>query len=451
MSSLMEKIQWEKAQDETVDLFRQYLQIDTTNPPGNEIAAARFFKEILDREGIESRVFEPEPGRGSIMATLRGSGEKKPVIMMNHMDVVPHEPEKWCCNPFEAAEKDGYIYARGAQDMKSLGMLEFMALLLLKRSGARLSRDVIFLGCADEERGGSMGIGWLIDNVPALAGAGLCVNEGGGITETSTGSLIYKVGFTEKIPSWFRVIARGDTGHGSVPHVRHCNRALVKAMNVLVDWKPEIDLVPIIEKYLSTIGPFEDAKAGPILTDIRNSIKDPEKMRILEEEYPQFNALLRDTLTLNIIHSGSKINVIPSEGYAEFDTRILPGHTRDGLLAKVRELLQGIPVEVEMKGGTRPVSEKLIESEDSEFYRAVEQLAREMSPGAAVTPYVMAGASDSQYTRSLGIPSYGFAPLILNNEEKKRVHGHDERMSVRNMKFGVRGMFRLMEMVAASS
>ncbi len=443
--TLANGIRWKQVEEETISLFCKYLQIDTTNPPGNELKAAEYFGEILDREGIPYRLMEPEPGRTSIMATLSGNGEKKPIILMNHMDVVPAEVESWDYPPFQARQVDGYIYARGAQDMKSLGILEFMTLLLLKRQGVKLCRDVIFLGCADEEKGGAMGIGHVMKEVPELAGAAFCLNEGGGIMDMGDGRLLYRVGFTEKIPAWFRITAHGKPGHGSVPHHEHCNMALVEAIRRILQWQPAPEVTPVVRRYLKSVATFCDEPLRGILSDPDVSIKDPEKMKTLYQLSPSYTALLRDTMALNIIHSGSKINVIPSTGYCEFDTRILPGHSPGEFISRVEKILEDLPVKVELQDASRPVAENVIESEDSEFYQALQETAQEMTPGAVVTPYVMTGASDSQYLRCIGVPCYGFAPLILTGEERKRVHGHNERMSIGNMKFGVASLFRLME------
>lgn len=447
-ATLSTKIDWEKVYTETINIYKSYLQINTTNPPGNEIKAAEFFKNIFDLEGIESRIYESEPGRASILARLDGTDKNPPVILLNHMDVVPFEAEKWDYPPFKAEEHDGFIYARGAQDMKALGTLEFMMMLLLKRHGVKLNRDVIFLGCADEERGGAKGAGYMVDTVDSLKEAAFVINEGGGIHKTSTGRLIYKVGFSEKTPSWFRVTSTGVPGHGSVPTRNHCNIALVKAIDRLANWETEIDLIPIVIEYCHKVAETEEEPVASILADIENAVKDPEKLNIIVNDYPHYNALIRDTLAPNIIKSGSKINVMPSEGWCEFDTRILPGHTREGFLEKAKEVVKGLPVELELRDAKRPIAPGIIESTESDFYRAVEKVAEEMTPGAVVTPSVMTGASDSQYFRVVGVPSYGFAPLIATTGEKKRVHGHNERMSLDNMRFGVKALFRIMEMVA---
>ena len=206
-------------EQEAVSLLSRYIQIDTTNPPGNETKAAQFFKEIFDREGIEARIIESAPGRGNIYARLRGSGAKKAVILLNHMDVVPADANLWKEAPFSGSLKDGYIWGRGALDMKGPAIAELMTLLALKRNNVALQGDVIFLGTADEEAGGALGAGFLLEKHPDMfANVGVVLNEGGGVRLGKDGKVqSYSVSVAEKTPLWFRLIATGAPGHGSTP------------------------------------------------------------------------------------------------------------------------------------------------------------------------------------------------------------------------------------------
>lgn len=438
----------EKTFKETIDLLKRYLRIDTTNPPGNEIKAANFFSSICEKELIDHEIVESEPGRASIKATLRGDGTKKPVILLNHMDVVPAEESSWSHPPFAARQKDGFIYARGAQDMKTTGLLQFMTMVLLKRTQQDLNRDVIFLGCAGEETGGKLGAGYLIENDPDLQKADFCINEGGSIWRTKSGDLIYKIGFTEKVPSRFKVKALGKPGHSSIPHVDNCNLKLVRALDRLNNHSTPIQVIPLIKSLLKTTSRFEEGKLREILQDIEKAVENPENVKLLEEKYPYYNSLIRDTISLNMIQSGEKANVIPSQGWAVYDARILPENSRDEFISRIKEVVKDIPVEVELLESKRPAPRGIIESCDSEFYMAVSDLCKELTPGAEITPSMMTGASDSQYFRNVGVPSYGFTPLIFDSNEKGRVHGHDERISIENVRFGLNFMCKLMEKIA---
>jgi acetylornithine deacetylase/succinyl-diaminopimelate desuccinylase-like protein len=443
-------IEFEKIYTEYLDLFKQYLRIDTTNPPGNEILAANFFKKLFDKEGIESTIYESAPGRGSILATLKGTGEKKPIVLLNHMDVVPVDVDKWNFPPFEAEEKDGYIYCRGAQDMKNLGFIEAMTMILMKRSGYIPNRDIIFLGCADEEAGGTYGMEYLVKNVPLLKEVDFCINEGSSIKRTDSGQLIWEVAFSEKVPSRFYVRAKGTPGHGSVPIQDNCNNKLVKAMDRLNNWETPIDIIPIVRSNFKSMSKLEEEPMKSILANIDEAVKDPQTLKLLIEKYPSINALIRDTLSLTIMKSGYKENVIPCEGYAFYDARILPGHSRSDFIDSVKELLKDLPVEIQAEDQSRPAPEKVLENEDSEFYQALRKVAEEMTPGSLVIPSIMMGASDSQYFRIIGVPSYGFEPIISTDEEHSRIHGNNERISIENMKFGLRALCRVIELTTSS-
>ena len=205
---------WKILDDEAVSLLSRYIQIDTTNPPGNEIKAAQFFKEIFDREGIEARIIESAPGRGNIYARLRGDGSKKAMVLLNHMDVVPADAKLWKEPPFSGLIKEGVIWGRGALDDKGSAIMELIAILALKRQNVSLKGDVIFLGTADEEAGGALGAGYLVEKYPDLfQNVGVVLNEGGGIRVGEDGrARFYNVSVAEKTPLWLKLTATGTAG-----------------------------------------------------------------------------------------------------------------------------------------------------------------------------------------------------------------------------------------------
>ena len=206
-------------EQEALSALAEYLRIDTTNPPGNEIKAAQFFKAIFEREGIEAQVFESAPGRGNIYARLKGDGSKKAIVLLNHMDVVPADRGYWSVDPFSGITKDGHLWGRGALDMKGMGIVELMAMLALKRQGMPLKADVIFLGTADEEAGGAMGAGFIVkEHFDLIMDAGVVLNEFGGILVADDGKVRYYTAYpAEKTPLWLKLIATGPPGHGSGP------------------------------------------------------------------------------------------------------------------------------------------------------------------------------------------------------------------------------------------
>jgi acetylornithine deacetylase/succinyl-diaminopimelate desuccinylase-like protein len=244
-------LNWKGLEDEAAALLTRYIQIDTTNPPGNEIKAAQFFKEIFDREGIEVKVIESAPGRGNVYARLRGSGSKKAIILLNHMDVVPAEAKLWKEPPFSGALKDGVIWGRGALDMKGSAILELMALLALRRQNVALKGDVIFLGTADEEAGGALGAGFLVEKHPELLkDVGLVMNEGGGIRVGEDGrARVYNVSVAEKTPLWLKLTASGTPGHGSTPGNSLAVNKLISALNRIMGYQSPVKVVPEVQKF----------------------------------------------------------------------------------------------------------------------------------------------------------------------------------------------------------
>ncbi|MBM4279161.1 MAG: M20/M25/M40 family metallo-hydrolase, partial [Deltaproteobacteria bacterium] len=220
---------WNNLLNEATHYLQDYIRIDTVNPPGNEIEGAKFFKKIFDREAIPCQIYEPSPCRGSILATLKGDGAKRPILLLSHIDVVPVEKQGWEVPPFEGIIKDGYLYGRGTLDCKSLGIVEMMALLILKREHISLKRDLIFFATADEETGGRWGVQWATENVPSIRVAEYALNEGGHIILNDDGVPDrYAISNGQKVIFQIRLKARGTPGHGSMPHPDNPNVKLIR-------------------------------------------------------------------------------------------------------------------------------------------------------------------------------------------------------------------------------
>jgi len=440
------KIDWDEVQREALDLFIQYLKIDTTNPQGNEIRAAEFFAGVCEREGIEHQVFEPFPGRGSIWARLRGDGSKRPIILLNHTDVVPHDKEFWTVDAFGGAVKDGFIYGRGAMDMKSLGMAQFVTLLALKRAQIPLKRDVIFLATADEEAGGMNGAGWFAKNHRELiAAAEFLFNEGGNnIVDPNGRVLSVGVGPSEKAPAWLRLVATGESGHGSTPRPNSSVNRLLRALNRLLDYTPPIRLTPVVEQSFRSVAPLLPAHQATKYADIREAVKDPEFLRQLESD-PFARSIIRNTISVTVLHGSSKINVIPPAAYAEIDTRLTPGEKLDRWIAELRGVIKDDSIKIEpilsFEANASPI--------DSELVKAVAAVSKHRYPEAVITYPVLAGFTDSHYFRDLGVMSYGFSPFLAPPRELGGgYHGNDERIGKKAYVEGVKFFYEVVERLA---
>ena len=439
-------INWEEVQQEALELFIQYLKIDTTNPPGAEIHAARFFANICEREGIEHQVFEPFPGRGTIWARLRGDGTRRPVILLNHTDVVPHDKEFWTVEAFSGAIKDGFVYGRGAMDMKSLGMAQFVTLLTLKRAKIPLKRDVIFLATADEEAGGLNGAGWFAKNHRELiADAEFLFNEGGNNFVDPNGRVMaIGVGPSEKAPAWLRLTATGEPGHGSTPRPDSSVNRLLRALNRLLDYTPPIRLTPVVEQSFYSVAPLLPAQQAAKYANIREAINNPEFSRQLEND-SFARPIIRNTISITILQGSNKINVIPTAASAEIDTRLVPGEKLDRWIAELRGVIKDDTIKIEpilsFEANASPT--------DSDLVKSVVAVGKQRYPEAIIAYPVLAGFTDSHYFRDLGVMSYGFSPFVAPPRELGGgYHGNDERIGLKAYVEGVRFFYEVVERLA---
>lgn len=439
-------INWDAVQKEALELFIQYLKIDTTNPPGNEIRAANFFAEICKREGIEHKVFEPFPGRGTLWARLKGDGSLRPVILLNHTDVVPHSQEFWSVPAFSGQIKDGFIYGRGAQDMKSVGLTQFMVMVALKRAKVPLKRDIIFLATADEEAGGLEGAGWFVKHHPELLGkAEFLFNEGGNNTVDNSGKVLaIGVGPSEKTPAWLRLTATGEPGHGSIPRPNSAVNRLIRALNRLMDYAPPIQLTPAVEQSFKAMAPLMSPELAAKYSNLREAIKDPAFARLLESD-PGAKALTRNTISVTMLSGSNKVNVIPPVATAEIDTRLVPGEKLDRWIAELGGVIKDDSIKIEtvlaFEANASPI--------DSELVKAVAEVVNRRYPGAIITHPVLAGFTDSHYFRELGVHSYGFSPFVAPGRELGGgFHGNDERIGKKAFADGVKFFYEVVEKLA---
>lgn len=436
----------DKALVEAVSLLSRYIQIDTTNPPGNEMKAALFFKEIFDREGIEARIIESAPGRGNIYARLPGSGAKKAVVLLNHMDVVPADARQWKEAPFSGTIKDGYVWGRGALDMKGPAVTELMTLLALKRNNVALRRDVIFLGTADEEAGGALGAGFLLEKHPELfENVGVVLNEGGGVRLGSDGKVqSYSVSVAEKTPLWLRLTATGTPGHGSTPGRDLAVDKLVVALGRLMAYQAPIKVVSEVQKFFADTAGGEPEARRRQYRDLRTALKDPAFAAEFTTN-PRNNASVRNTIAVTGLRASDKVNVIPAEASAELDCRLLPGEDPQAFIAELRRVIgdENINIEVLLSfpAATSPV--------DPEALKAIEELAKTHDNDAPVVAPLVRGFTDCHFFRAKGIPCLGFMPLRNIPSEEGLVHGINERISVDSLRSGLRSMYELVRKLSA--
>ena len=425
---------------ESVELLSRYLKIDTTNPPGNEDRGAAFFADIFDRENIPYKSYEPASTRGSIMSVIPGTGEKGAVILLNHIDVVPANADEWSVHPFSGEIKDGFIYGRGALDMKGQGILELMAFLEMKRKGLTPCSDLIFLAVADEEAGGTNGVQHILNRHGEDIQADLVINEGGfGISDVLPDRPLFMIATAEKGVCRVKLKRSGPPGHGSTPHGENALEKLVQGLGRLLAKDTPVIITPLIAEYFKQL-----ASSWEFLEPYLKDGKSETLVEILNREgmlnVPQMSAMLKNTISLNMMHAGNKVNVIPSAAEAELDIRLLPGVDPDSVIADIKKNLDDQNIRVESAGTSR-ASESSMDTED---YRIIKDVHRSHFPDALTVASLLFGASDSRFFRKKDIPCYGVCPVLLNLEELGRIHGIDERISEENM---IRGTAVYIDMV----
>jgi acetylornithine deacetylase/succinyl-diaminopimelate desuccinylase-like protein len=420
-------------EDTAVELLREYLQIDTTVPPGNEMKAALFYKRLLEREGIASQIDEFAPGRGNLMAVLPGSGARGPLILMNHMDVVPADPKRWSLPPFSGLLKDGMVHGRGAEDMKTEGILQLLALIRLRRENVALDRDVIFLATADEEvdfQGALRALspeGWR----DRLSRAEYVITEGGENVLDAAGRPIYfGVATAEKAPFWLNVRTRGTPGHGSRPIEDSALNRLVRALERIRLHRTDMKVLPSVQKFFrDQASQVSEPRAG-WYRDLTAALRDPAAARALYDDR-DVSALLRNTISITVVNAGYKTNVIPGTAEAELDVRLLPGEDPDAFLRELARVVDDPAVEIEPQKGFRLPNESPV---DTELFHTIERVLARRYPGVPVTTKMLTGATESVLFRPLGIVAYGFTPLLTTSEEVSTAHGDDERINEKTVR-----------------
>lgn len=424
---------WHAIEQEAGDVLSRYLKIDTTNPPGNEIAAARFWQEVLAKEGINAQVFESQPGRGVVYARLKGSGEKKAFILLHHLDVVPAAKADWEVDPFAGAIKDGYVYGRGAIDCKGLAVAQFLALAALKRAGVSFKRDIVLLGTADEEAGGQHGAGWFVDHHSDLiADAEFLLTEGGGIRVYDGGRRSYDVDIAEKAPCWVQLEASGPAGHGSRPLPETAVTRLVRALERIVRYETEIKVTPAVQAYFSALAAGETPERAARFRTLEKSLANSA----FRKEFlanPSFNALMRNTISPTVLEGSNKTNVIPSHARAQLDCRLLPGEDPQKFVALLERVANDPNVKFSVLMNFPPIASAV----DTPLFHAIRAIAERHDPQAPVVPAVLGGFTDSHYFRQKGIVSYGFSGLPITEEDSRRGHGVNERLSLASLREGI--------------
>jgi len=432
------RINWEEVKNESARLLSEYIKFNTTNPPGNEKDAANFLADILRQNGLSPQVFISSGLRANLLCTLKGSGKGMPLVLLNHMDVVGAEEKDWSVPPFSGAIKDGYVWGRGAIDCKGLGIMELMAMLLMKRNNITPGRDIIFVAVADEEAGGEFGAKWVVNNLWDRIKAEYVLNEGGVGISGMFGKDLMLPCFGEKGPLWLKLTARGEAGHGSIPIAENANNKLIRALERIANYETPIILLPEIKRFLRNIlssKGFIFSLFAPLLINsfvlnlFRSKLKSAKKI----------NAVLRNTISITNLKAGYKENVIPSESEAILDCRLLPGQSIQKFIDELKTIIHDQDIEIEIIQQHEPS----YSSPDTPMLEKLKEIVLKNNPGVLFNPYIAPGFTDSRFFREKGAIAYGLMPCLFTQEEIDTIHGVNERISLQCLLDGVKNIYEL--------
>ncbi len=415
---------WAAVETETLEHFRTLLQFDTSDPPGRELPAAEYIRDVLEAEGIAVEMLWNNPERPNVLARLEGNGSKEPLLMMAHTDVVNVDPDKWTFPPFSATVDGGYVYGRGAVDDKDNLAAAMMVMLELKRQNVALDRDVIFLAESGEEGATEVGIEFMVNEHFDKIESEFCLAEGGSVARVNREVQYAGVQTVEKIPYRVELVATGVAGHGSVPLQTNSVVRLAAAVAAIAQWRSPIRLNETTATYferLASISPPDAAERYMMVLDPGLASQADEYFLANE---PRHASMLRSSLSPNIFDAGYRINVIPSDASASVDFRALPDEDIPGFLDEIRRVVNDPVVEVSLgERNTRPPGQASL---NTEAFRAIEAGINKHY-GVITLPTMSTGATDMAYLRNRGIQCYGIGPAIDREDAALGFGAHSDQ------------------------
>ena len=443
-------LDWESVATEALEIFQTLLRIDTQNPPGNEKEACDAISKILDGEDIPFEVFDVAPGRANLVARIPGTGESEPVLISSHLDVVPAAAEEWTHPPFGAEIADGYVWGRGAIDMKNMTAMELSCFLAASRHGnGQHKSDLVLAAVADEEAGCELGSLWLAKNHPEKVKARYAIGEFGGFTLHVGKARICPVQIAEKGVCWLRVTARGEEGHGGLPGKDHAVARIGKAASRLVDTSTPLHVTPVMAQNIRTIADTQPFPNSFLFRQVLNPLMSD---LVIEKVLPDKNvartlfALLHNTANPTIIRAGSIINAVPASAVMEVDGRTLPGQTPEDLIREVKKII-GPDFEIDVIRSMPPVEG----NPNDPIFDIIRAVLKKLDPALVMVPNLVWGFTDAKAWSSLGATCIGFAPVNLGPETpfNTLMHRVDERVPVEGFKQGVRTLIEVVSRIIA--
>jgi len=424
------------------ELLQHLIRFDTTNPPGNEVACVTFINNLLKEAGIETTILARTPERPNLIARLKGQGRASPLLLYGHVDVVTTVGQKWQHPPFEGRIADGYVWGRGALDMKGGVAMMLAAFLRAKAEGLDLPGDVVLAIVSDEEAGGDFGAKYLVENHADLfAGLRYALGEFGGFTLYVGQRRFYPIMVAEKQMCWMKATVRGPGGHGSLPMRGGAMAKLAQLIGQLEQHPLPVHITPVARRMFEGMTTALPAPTGLMLRQLLNPALTDTVLNLLGARARIFFPLFHNTASATIVRGGEKVNVIPSEITLELDGRLLPGYKPDDMLAELRSIV-GEEVEIEVMRHDPGPAEP-----DMGLFDRLAGILREADPGGAPVPLLLSGVTDGRFFSRLGIQTYGFLPMRLAGDFNfaQTIHAADERIPVEAAAFGAEAIYEALQ------
>ncbi len=424
------------------ELLQNLIRFDTTNPPGNERACIQYINGLLKDARIETKIVARTPNRPNLVARLKGTGQAPPLLLYGHVDVVTTEGQKWTYPPFEARLVNGYIWGRGALDMKGGVAMLLAAFLKAKAENIALPGDVLFAAVADEEAGEDFGVRYLVNEHPGLfEGVRYALGEFGGFNLSIGGKRFYPIMVAEKQVCWMKATFTGQAGHGSIPIHGGAMAKLSRSLHLLDTHQLPVHVTPavrlMIESFASNLG----GVSGFVIRQLLNPSLTDLILKMLGEKANLFLPLLHNTISPTMLKASDKVNVIPGEVHLGMDGRLVPGAKPEDMLRELHALLGGnVQFEV-VKAEPGP------SAPDMGLFETLGSILHTLDPSGIPLPFVLSGVTDARFLSLLGIQTYGFTPLQLPDDFNfaGTIHAADERVPVAALDFGVAAIFNALQ------
>jgi acetylornithine deacetylase/succinyl-diaminopimelate desuccinylase-like protein len=440
----------EKAKNEAVEILSELIKINTTNPPGNELPAAKYIAEKLEEANLETEIIKSEENRGNVICRIKGEKKEPSILLLSHLDVVPANASEWSIDPFSGIIKDGFIWGRGAIDCKSLTAIECVIMKLIALNNKKPKGDIIFAATADEEKGGGAGVEYIIKNYPEKIKTTYVINEGGGFSIPIGNKHIFLIQTAEKGIVWIKIKAGGVPAHGSMPGIG--DNAILRMMNTInriMSRKPPIMIIPVVKKFIKKISSEKGSEYKILSNLLLNKYLAHKILDKLAKknkgEAEMIRSMISATITPTMINGGIKENIVPSLCETIFDCRILPGQTKEDLINNIKNIVKDIDkLEFEYLKYDEPTESPY----ETDFFKIIEDTLKEYDKNFEAVPYMVPGGTDSRFLRRIGSICYGFHPVKTDmpyDQLMRLPHGIDERISIKNIHFGIEILYKIIE------